>query len=125
DGAGDVAILHGNVIERAVRLDVHDSSTDAVHDGVETRDLLVDGGGDFSGPHGDFDAAEVGGVGVAGMGADANAAFEGEADGALHGVVVPGVTSAGDVGAGDVLHQRGFVLGIGEFAHVAIEIDHM
>ena len=39
--------------------------------------------------------------------------------------VIARMASAGDIGVGDELHQRGLVVGIGQLAHVAIEIDHI
>ena len=49
--------------------------------------------------------------------------LERQAGGAFHGGKVTGVSAASDVGGGDVFHQRRFMLGVFEFAHVAIEID--
>ena len=57
------------------------------------------------------------------MRADAHAALQRQPRGALHGGFIAGVSAAGDVGGGDVLHERGFVRGVFQFAHVAIEID--
>jgi hypothetical protein len=55
--------------------------------------------------------------------ADAYAALEGEARGALHGVRVAGMAAAGDICGGDVGHQRGFVRRVIQFAHVAVQVD--
>ena len=55
---------------------------------------------------------------------DIYAALEGQARGALHGSFVAGVAAASDVGGGDVFHERGFVTVVGQFAHIAVEIDH-
>jgi hypothetical protein len=41
--------------------------------------------------------------GVAGVGADAHAAGQGQARGSLHGDEVAGMTAAGDIGGGDVV----------------------
>jgi len=56
--------------------------------------------------------------------ADVHAPLQRQASGALHGGFVSGVAAAGDVGRGDLLHHRGFVLRIFELAHVAVEVDH-
>ena len=57
------------------------------------------------------------------MRADSYAALEGEARGALHGVRVAGMAAAGDIGGGDVGHQRRFVRRVIQFAHVAVQVD--
>jgi len=106
-----------------MRFYMNDDAAQALHDAVETGDLLVDGCGDLGRPHSDLDPAEVGAVGVAGVSADPHAAIQREARGSLHDVVVAGVTAAGDVGAGDVFQQRGFVGGVFKLAHVAIDIE--
>ena len=57
------------------------------------------------------------------MSADAHAAFERQSRRALHRGLVARMPAAGDVRRGDVLHQRGLVRRVLEFAHVAVEID--
>ncbi len=120
DGARNPSIVHGDVVDRAVRLDMDDAAMETLHDGVETDDLIEDGLGDFGGGHRHLDAAEVGAVGIPGVRADADAASEREACGALHGGVVARVRAARNVGGGDVLHQGGFVRRVVELAHVAV-----
>src|ERR1039457_2477316 len=58
------------------------------------------------------------------MGSYVHSPFQGQDGSPFHSSFVSGVSAAGDVGRGDVLHQRGFLLGVFEFAHVAVEIDH-
>jgi hypothetical protein len=57
------------------------------------------------------------------MSPDSHPAIQRESCRAFHDVIVPGVTAAGDVRAGDVLHQRRFVGGVFQFAHIAVDIE--
>src|SRR5471030_3383958 len=123
DSARHFRIAHRHVVQRPVRLHVNDLGAQPAHHGIQALNLPAHRTFDFGGSHGDFDAAEIGAVGVTGMGADADTALDRQARGALHRGLIPGVAAAGDIGGRDVLHQGGFVLGVFQFAHVAVQID--
>ena len=57
------------------------------------------------------------------MRADGDTMAPGGRRGPLHGGSVAGVRAAGNVGGGDVGEERVFQGGVGQFAHVAIEVD--
>ena len=101
-----------------------DLAAQPAHYGLQALDLVADRACYFRGRHGDFEAPEVGAVGVARVGPDMYAPLQRQPRGPLHGGFVSGVSAAGDVGRRDVLHQVGFMLGVFEFANVAVEIDH-
>src|SRR5579883_32464 len=91
---------------------------------LQPADLLVDGIGDLRRRHRHFQPAEVGAVGIARVRANPHPARQREPRGPLHGALIARMAAAGDVGRGNVLHQRGFVRRVLELAHVAVEIDH-
>ena len=123
DGARHFRIAHRDIVERAVRLDVDDGAAEPAHHLVQARDLGVHRVRDRLRRHGDFQPSEILAVGIARVRADAYAALQREARGALHGLRVAGMPAAGDIGRGDVGHQRRLVRRVIQFAHVAVQVD--
>ena len=116
-------MLHRDVIQRAVRLHVNDGAAQIAHHASSRSICRYTVSAMASGAHGHLQASEILAVGIARMRADAYAALQRQARGALHGRLVPGVAAAGDVGGRDVLHQRSLVRRVLQFPHVAIQID--
>jgi hypothetical protein len=123
EGFGGVGVFLGVVVERAVEFDVgeRDGGRRSGSEGGEPGDLGFHESGEFQGRNVNGTAAEV--AGLARMRAQVQAVGRGEGDHAAHGVVVAGVTAAGDVHAlDDGAECRGesgwFVL-----AEVAVEVE--
>ena len=68
-----------------------------------------------------FAATEVVAIGIAGVGADGNAAFQRRIDSGLHQARIAGMPSTGDVGRADEGHQFG-VVGRA-FAEIGVQVD--
>lgn len=95
---------------------------------AQGADLVDDVVDDFLAAGADPAPPEALQVAVAGMDADADAAFGGETHRQVHEVGVAGVEARGDIGGTDEFQEMA-VLGIGEaplaeaFSHVTVDID--
>jgi len=117
-------VAHRDVyIQRAVRFDVDDGCAQPRCHRLQPADLPRHGVLDLVFAHGDFNAAEVGAVGITGMRSDVHPALERQPNGAFHGAFIAGVAAASDVSGGDMLHQARFERRVIEFPQVAIEIE--
>src|SRR5262249_13515388 len=123
DRLRDFPVVDRNIVKRAVRLHMHDSSAEPPDDDVQSLDLFEHGLRDFGGTHRHLDAPEIRPVPIARMRADSHFALEGQARCTFHGGIVARVAAACDVGGCDVLHQGRFVSGIRQLTHVTVEID--
>ena len=122
EGFGGVGAFLGVVVERAVELDVgeRDGRRRRGSEGGQAGDLGFDQVGEFR--RGDMDGAAPEVPGLARVRAEVEAVGRGKGDDASHGVVVTGVTAAGDVHALDDGAERG---GEGRrlvLAEVAVEV---
>jgi hypothetical protein len=122
EGFGSVGVFLGVVVERAMELDVgeRDGRRRSGSEGGQAGDLGFDQVGEFRRREMDGAAPEV--PGLAWVRAEVQAMGRGKGDDASHGVVVTGVTAAGDVHALDDGAERG---GEGRrlvLAEVAVEV---
>lgn len=122
----EVGVASQHSVEGAVGFDVIEFHAVLVEEADEGTDLVADDGADFFGGEGHAAAAEAGEVGQAGVGADFNAVFFGESDGAFHDVGIPGVPATGEVDGINDGHE-GFVVAeaveADAFSHVGINGD--
>jgi hypothetical protein len=118
---GELGLLHGLVVELAVRLHVRQLAALGLHDRRQRADLIEHVGHDLVGRQVHGAAPEVLAVRKARVRADGHAVAQRPAHALLHGLGIARVPAAGDVGGA---HQReqGFVAA-GAFAEVCIEVD--
>jgi hypothetical protein len=123
EGFGGVGVFLGVVVERAVELDVgkRDGRRRRGSEGGQAGDLGFDQVGEFR--RGEMHGAAPEVPGLARVRAEVEAVLCRERDDASHGVVIAGVTAAGDVHALDDGAERG---GEGRrlvLAEVAVEVE--
>lgn len=97
DSLGDLGVLGGFVVERAVGFDVGDWA--------ESIYLGGDGGGEFGLRDGERLAAEVFAIGIAGVGAGGDLVAAALLESDPHGIGVTGVAAASDVGGGNEVEE--------------------
>ena len=95
-------------------------------DSREFRELVVDRRSEIGVGHVEWDATKISTIGITGMGSYGDAELLREFERLLHGDCVSRVSSAGDVGGGDLAHQfsvRSICKSFGGFGKIGVEID--
>src|SRR5260221_4705944 len=121
-----MAIVYRLIVKRAVRIDVREADATAGGNFGESPDLLAYRIGDGFRREVQFQAAEICAIGIARMRPYRKLPTKRLLNRCLHGSLIAGMASAGDVDGSKRGHQR-FLGAIGygfrQLTHVAIEID--